>query len=140
MPYKPLHSHSIMYTPLIWCEICCWFCIVWFFLCLFRSNKDMTIKLVRTLVVIVLVRFTAVLNAKGVNRIDVAQDSVYNVLLWAGWSTFGCHITARGFLTKHLIKQWYSNWGISTPGGTRKHFRGYVKLKKNKYYFMISIE
>ena len=33
------------------------------------------------LVVIVLVRFTAVLNAKGVNRIDVAQDSVYNVLL-----------------------------------------------------------
>jgi hypothetical protein len=31
---------------------------------------------------------------------------------------------------QHLLTQWYSTWGTRTLGGTRRHFRGYVKLKK----------
>jgi hypothetical protein len=33
-----------------------------------------------------------------------------------------------------LLEQWYSTWG------TRRNFRGYVKFKKRKYYFMINTE
>jgi hypothetical protein len=28
------------------------------------------------------------------------------------------------------LEQWYSTWGKRTPGGMRRHLRGYVKLKK----------
>ena len=37
------------------------------------------------------------------------------------------------------LGQWYSTWGTRTPGGMRRHLRGYVKLKKI-YYFMINTE
>jgi hypothetical protein len=40
-----------------------------------------------------------------------------------------------------VLKQWYSTWGTRTPGGTRRHLRGYVKLKYIRvyiYYFMIN--
>jgi hypothetical protein len=37
------------------------------------------------------------------------------------------------------LDQWYSTWGTRTPGGTRRHLKGYVKLKKTEiYYFMIN--
>jgi hypothetical protein len=38
-----------------------------------------------------------------------------------------------------VLDQWYSTWGTRTPGGTRRHLRGYVKFKKI-YYFMINTE
>jgi hypothetical protein len=39
------------------------------------------------------------------------------------------------------IMQWFSTWGMRTPGGTRKHLGGYVKFKKIYiYYFMINTE
>ena len=31
----------------------------------------------------------------------------------------------------YRLEQWYSTWGTRTPGGTRRHVRGYVKFKKN---------
>jgi hypothetical protein len=39
-----------------------------------------------------------------------------------------------------VLGQWYSTWDTRTPGGTRRHLRGYVKLKKYIYYFMINTE
>jgi hypothetical protein len=33
------------------------------------------------------------------------------------------------------IGQWYSTWGTRTPWGMRRHLKGYVKLKTNKYIF-----
>ena len=33
----------------------------------------------------------------------------------------------------YKLDQWYSTWGTRTPGGTRRHLRGYVKFKTNKY-------
>jgi hypothetical protein len=41
-------------------------------------------------------------------------------------------------IARNDLDQWYSTWGTRTPGGTRRHLRGYVKLKKNIYYFMIN--
>jgi hypothetical protein len=35
-------------------------------------------------------------------------------------------------ITEHKLDQWYSTWGTRTPGGTRRHLRGYVKSKKTK--------
>jgi hypothetical protein len=32
--------------------------------------------------------------------------------------------------TRVSLRQWYSTWGTRTPGGTRRHLRGYVKLNK----------
>ena len=34
------------------------------------------------------------------------------------------------------LKQWYSTWGTRTSGGTRRHLRGYVKLKKKDKYII----
>jgi hypothetical protein len=33
------------------------------------------------------------------------------------------------------LDQWYSTWGTRTPGGTRRHLKGYVKLKKINILF-----
>jgi hypothetical protein len=38
------------------------------------------------------------------------------------------------------LDQWHSTWGRHNPGGTRRHVRGYVKLKNKNYYFMINSE
>jgi hypothetical protein len=38
------------------------------------------------------------------------------------------------------ICQWYSTRGTRTPGGMRRQFRGYIKLKIYIYYFMINTE
>jgi hypothetical protein len=45
-----------------------------------------------------------------------------------------CHFPSN-FSTKICcyLHQWYSTLGTRTPGGTRRHLRGYVKLKINKY-------
>ena len=40
----------------------------------------------------------------------------------------------------YCVDQWYSTWGTRTPGGSRRHHRGHVKLKKYIYYFMINTE
>jgi hypothetical protein len=32
-----------------------------------------------------------------------------------------------------VLKQWYTIWSTSTPGGARRHLRGCLKLKKNSY-------
>jgi hypothetical protein len=29
------------------------------------------------------------------------------------------------------LEIWFPTWGTRTPGGTRRHLRGYVKLKKD---------
>jgi hypothetical protein len=40
---------------------------------------------------------------------------------------------SRGIARRHRLRwldgveQWYSTWGTRTPGGTRRHLRGYVK-------------
>jgi hypothetical protein len=39
--------------------------------------------------------------------------------------------------SKDLLEQWYSTWGVRTPRGARRHFKGYIK-KKYIYYFMIN--
>jgi hypothetical protein len=33
----------------------------------------------------------------------------------------------------NYIAQWYSTWGMHTPGGIRNHLTAYVKLKKKKF-------
>jgi hypothetical protein len=38
------------------------------------------------------------------------------------------HLCCFGYF---LIDQWSSTWGARTPGGTRRHIRGYVKLRKD---------
>jgi hypothetical protein len=40
----------------------------------------------------------------------------------------GCRVFGRRLL--HQLGQWYSTWGTRIPGGTRRHLRGYVKLKE----------
>jgi hypothetical protein len=40
----------------------------------------------------------------------------------------------KGFEVWRLLDQWYLTWGTRTPGGTRRHLRGYVKLKKYIYF------
>jgi hypothetical protein len=42
--------------------------------------------------------------------------------------------------TPSYLEQWFSTWGTRTPGGTRRHLRGYVKFKKYIHYFMINTE
>jgi hypothetical protein len=35
----------------------------------------------------------------------------------------------RALQRSNALEQWYSTWGTRTPGGKRKHLRGYVKFK-----------
>jgi hypothetical protein len=46
-----------------------------------------------------------------------------------GGSTFLSNVSERPW--RDILDQWYSTWGTRTPGGTRRHLRGYVKFKKN---------
>jgi hypothetical protein len=44
---------------------------------------------------------------------------------------------SRGFPSSRAV---VSTWGTRTSGDTRRLLRGYVKLKKLIYYFMINTE
>jgi hypothetical protein len=61
---------------------------------------------------------------------QTASISIYNI------NGRGLDDGDRGVLCEvgtDCLKQRYSTWGTRTPGGTRRHLRGYVKLKKKKY-------
>jgi hypothetical protein len=51
-------------------------------------------------------------------------------------------LTARGlavYAARGALRLWYSTWGTSTPGGTRRYLTWYIKLKR-KCYFVINNE
>jgi hypothetical protein len=39
----------------------------------------------------------------------------------------------KQMVERYGLKQWYSTGGTRTPGGTRRHLRGYVKFKISIY-------
>jgi hypothetical protein len=104
-------------------------------------------------------RFNAVLSIaeRAVSSVTTQQYSYKRVCsfcdrvpLWAVHLVFSITgysgpLSYSKCSTKHARKdyndlnQWYSTWGTRTPGGTRRHLRGYVKLKK-LYYFMMNTE
>jgi hypothetical protein len=42
-------------------------------------------------------------------------------------------------LDVYVLRQWYSNWGMCTPGGTQRHLRGYVKSHQQGRTTLINI-